>query len=228
MKTNIIVSMVLAVGLIMALSLPAAAWTTGATPGSGITNTPHDMRATATANGMKIPGLDEICVVCHTPHNADAAAKPLWNHTLTTQTFTVYTSPTLDASVGQPTGISKMCLSCHDGVTAIDAYGGAAGSLPMTVGNGAEDMHIIGVDLSNDHPVSFDYAAAQATDTELVAATGDDIGGKQMLFGGELHCASCHDPHNKDVATGGEDTSDPHFLRIARAGSAICLTCHSK
>ncbi|MFQ6108814.1 MAG: cytochrome C, partial [Candidatus Aminicenantales bacterium] len=72
----------------------------------------------------------EICIVCHTPHNADTSvsAAPLWNHDVTTATYTLYSSSTLDATLGQPGDISKLCLSCHDGTVAIDSFGGATGS----------------------------------------------------------------------------------------------------
>lgn len=38
-----------------------------------------------------------------------------------------------------------------------------------------------------------------------------------------VECASCHDPHVEDVAG-----SNPTFLRISNAGSAVCLACHIK
>lgn len=38
-----------------------------------------------------------------------------------------------------------------------------------------------------------------------------------------VECASCHDPHVQDVAG-----SNPTFLRISNAGSAVCLACHIK
>ena len=72
---------------------------------------------------------DEICLPCHTPHNAKQGADnlvPLWNHGVTATTFTLYSSPTLtlDATdLGQPDGVSKACLSCHDGTVGLDAYG---------------------------------------------------------------------------------------------------------
>jgi predicted CXXCH cytochrome family protein len=47
-----------------------------------------------------------------------------------------------------------------------------------------------------------------------------DFGGTQ---GPAVECASCHDPHVD--GTGG---SGPTFLRIANAGSALCLSCHVK
>jgi hypothetical protein len=40
--------------------------------------------------------------------------------------------------------------------------------------------------------------------------------------GPSVECASCHDPHK---AKGSDDV---HFMRVATAGSAICLACHVK
>jgi len=165
----------------------------------------------------------EICVVCHTPHNADTSVSdaPLWNHTLTNSVFTLYSSATLDAAVGQPNGISKLCLSCHDGTVALDSFGGNVGGTFM----GANSDKNLGIDLSNDHPVSFDYnAALAAADGELLdpSATQSGLGSTidaDMLFSGRMECASCHAVH--------DPTNDP-FLRKSNAGSALCLTCHDK
>ena len=61
----------------------------------------------------------EICVFCHTPHNANPAV-PLWNQTLSAGVdLPAYTSTTMKATVGLPTGSSKLCLACHDGTVAI-------------------------------------------------------------------------------------------------------------
>ncbi len=177
---------------------------------AGIAGTAHDLSASTTDN--------QLCVVCHTPHNGSTGVDaPLWNHVLTTQSFTMYTSSTLDATMPadgpMPDGISKLCLSCHDGVTGILDYGGGPGGSPM-IGNSA-----LGVDLTNDHPVSFVY------DTALATADGDLFDPAatpavaEMLFGGQVECASCHDVH--------DDTNSP-FLRISNANSALCLTCHDK
>ena len=67
---------------------------------------------------VKATTLTEICVFCHTPHNANPAV-PLWNQSVGGSNYQPYTSSTLQASVGQPTGASKLCLSCHDGTVAI-------------------------------------------------------------------------------------------------------------
>ena len=65
----------------------------------------------------------EICVYCHTPHGANAtAAAPLWNRTVAQRTYELYRQPTsLGQPVTQPGPNSLTCLSCHDGVTAIDS-----------------------------------------------------------------------------------------------------------
>jgi hypothetical protein len=44
--------------------------------------------------------------------------------------------------------------------------------------------------------------------------------------GPSVECASCHDPH---VESGtGTPTAGATFLRVANAGSAVCLSCHVK
>ena len=176
----------------------------------GISGTAHDFSGAAwnaTAG--------EICNVCHTPHNGDATVTdaPLWDHEVTTATFTVYASGTLDATVGQPGGASKLCLSCHDGSVALDSFGGATGATNLT------GDALVGTDLSNDHPISFTYNTALATadgeleDPATVTAVSD------LLFSGQMQCASCHDVH---------DDTHGMFLVMDNAASALCLTCHAK
>jgi predicted CXXCH cytochrome family protein len=165
----------------------------------------------------------EICVVCHTPHHANATVtdSPLWNHEVTTANFTPYTSASLDAQVGQPDGVSKLCLSCHDGTVALDNFGGRTNGTVYVTGD-----ELIGTDLSNDHPVSFTYddnlAAADGglnppstTDSGLGSTIQND-----MLFGDKLECASCHDVHN--------GSGQSKLLVKSNSGSALCLTCHAK
>jgi predicted CXXCH cytochrome family protein len=166
----------------------------------------------------------EICNVCHTPHNANGATgAPLWSHDSTTTSFTIYTSTTLDATIGQPTGTSKLCLSCHDGTIAIDSFGGGTGTTFMGTFNAAA---LLDSDLSNDHPVSFTYDTALATtDGELfdpavaLSGLGSTIN-TDMLFSGSVECASCHDVHG--------DLTIAALLRVSNANSALCLTCHNK
>lgn len=158
----------------------------------------------------------QICQPCHTPHNAFTLANvPLWNHATTAATFTLYAAGgTLDATdLGQPAGVSKACLSCHDGTVALDSFGGATGT------NMLSGSALLGTSLANDHPVSFTYDANLRTaDGELKDPTVAPI--SNLLFGGKMECASCHDVHNTpNIAK---------LLVMSNASSALCLTCHNK
>ena len=182
-----------------------------------IAGSAHDFSRESWAEG-------KICLPCHAPHNASGDENaPLWNHETTTSTFSLYSSPTLDAATGQPSGVSKICLSCHDGTVAIDSFGGRTGSIFID-----QDFNL-GTDLSDDHPISFSYNDSLATqDGELFppSSTPSGIPGSSgtiqtdMLINNSLECSSCHDVHN---------TNDfPDLLLKSNDGSALCLTCHNK
>lgn len=188
-------------------------------------NTKHDLSfsstgATVKASSSTYPG-NEICIFCHIPHNANPAV-PLWNHKLSSQTYILYTSSTLNATLGQPDGSSKLCLSCHDGTVAIGglnsmtvAMSGVAadGTMPAT----ASDL---GTDLRDDHPVSFVPKLPDPDNEILPPPAGDPV---KLDAGGKVQCTSCHDPH---------DNAIPPFLKKASVattyGGALCLTCHNK
>jgi predicted CXXCH cytochrome family protein len=147
----------------------------------------------------------------------------LWNHAVTTAAYTLYDSPTMNAETGQPGGVSKACLSCHDGTVALDSFGGSTGT--NFIGGGAN----FGTDLSNDHPVSFTYNAALVTADGgglYLPSVDSGLGGsiaEDMLFGAgndQVECASCHDVHNA--------ANQESLLLMSNAGSALCLTCHAK
>ncbi len=189
------------------------------TAGAQIAGSAHDFSSYGWSNGR-------ICEPCHTPHNANTtvALAPLWNHDVTSAVYSVYSNPaTLDAVVGQPAGISKLCLSCHDGTVAVDSFGGASGTTFISSVDPGADF---GTDLSDDHPISFTYDGALATaDGELFdpTTTGSGLGGTiqdDMLYSNQVECASCHDVHN--VA------GNPYLLVKTNTASALCLTCHDK
>lgn len=185
-----------------------------------ITGTSHDFSAAGWNPG------GEICQPCHTPHNADTTVSnaPLWNHEVTTTVFTLYSNPsTLNATMTQPSGVSLLCLSCHDGTVALENFGGTT-----TGTNSIASTANLGSDLSNDHPVSFVYNAALATaDGQLYNPETQAFGAgtieTELLFGSNgsrtVECASCHDVHG---------TANPSLLRVNNAASALCLTCHNK
>lgn len=176
---------------------------------------------------------------------------------------------------------SKLCLSCHDGTIAIGAVTNAPGSglgVPITFpagnfgptpgnrsvggtmpyGRDRPDANHgftrrLGVDMRNDHPISFTYDTALATedgemrspssngnsDTPSVVTIADRASGFRPdfpLVGGKVQCSTCHDPHR----------NTQKFLlknRLAQAASTqtawddwafsdvndqICLGCHTR
>jgi Zn-finger protein len=185
-----------------------------------------------------------VCAFCHTPHHAildnTATYLPLWSHNLTTQrTFNPYVSDTLNATIVDPlSGPSLLCMSCHDGVIAVDQhYGG-----PNTGAKLADDIFngtAVGLknaagetELANDHPIGFVYADARTDegansglkDPVSILANGKSI--NDQLTAGVMTCATCHDVHNKDnVAQKGASN---YFLMGNQDGSAFCLGCHIK
>jgi predicted CXXCH cytochrome family protein len=205
-----------------------AATLIGAAAYAGIAGSKHDIPGTWTALGFSgTAPTDEICKYCHTPHNADMnmVSVPLWNHQTTAATFTVYTSSTLDATPGQPTGVSKACLSCHDGTVSIDSYTGHIVNNAATKLTAA-NPGFLDTDLRNDHPISFTFDAALATKdgtlfTPASATCVDTSSPCQVpLYSGQVECASCHAVHGSGAV--------PKFLRMSNTGSALCLKCHNK
>jgi predicted CXXCH cytochrome family protein len=160
---------------------------------AGIDGSDHDFVGQAWYAG------DQLCEVCHVPHNAPES-QPLWNHASSAETFTTYGTTLSGQTAGTPGTGSLRCLGCHDGVTNLDAFGGSAGTTPLGAVPGN-----FGTDLSDDHPIGI-TASADVT----IPAEWERDGG--------VECSSCHDPH---------DTTELFFLRASLTNSAICTSCHT-
>ena len=175
------------IGAAIVAAAAGAAFVVHAQSTSDIVNTPHNLSVSG-PGAVTADTQEQVCIFCHTPHGAsNAPGAPLWNRVLTTQTYTVYDSASLDAEtiagqLAQPAGTSKACLSCHDGVLAISAVNVLSGELNATIaitGAGPGDTmppgegldtgftRNLGTDLSNDHPISMTY------DTDLALADGE-------------------------------------------------------
>jgi predicted CXXCH cytochrome family protein len=178
----------------------------------------HDLSASGAAGGQS-GGMDQICVFCHTPHVITPVA-PAWNESRPVPQYTPYWSSTLEANVGQPTGTSKICLSCHDGTIAMASVPDPVNPGGPRIGPFALSRRAnLTTDLSDDHPISFAYTSALASeDRELVdpALLPRDI---LIDENGEMQCTSCHDPHS---------SAYPKFLAMDTAYSQLCTACHDK
>ena len=209
--------MALAIGILFFLfSQIAWSW--------GIIGSPHDFRK------YPLDRSGEICLPCHVPQKTMTLPDPLWNLNLATQTYIMY-GRTFHPAEGKvenshPDGITKKCLSCHDGIIAPEAYGSNTGGLSFRF-----DRDFTGIIPDNNHPVSFIY------DTALVAKYSDlydpstrlsGVAGSSgtisadMLFSNRVECSSCHDVHNTRAVPGTK------LLVKDSAGSVLCLTCHNK
>ncbi len=236
---------------------------------SDIRNTKHNFSATVlpslpdgASREVYATTESQICAFCHTPHGANNAPKaPIWNRKFSGATYTPYDSTSMDAiDIGQPNTKSKLCLSCHDGTLAIGAVNvlnrevnpqvsvagtQADGTIPAGLGERSGFTRRIGIDLTNDHPISFTYDSSQAfrdgelRDPNTVHFLGERSPGHKPtipLEEAQMECISCHDPHVRDSS--GENIK---FLRVNRfqkaqpvegtydqANDIICLACHEK
>jgi predicted CXXCH cytochrome family protein len=122
--------------------------------------------------------------------------------------------------------MSKICLSCHDGIVAPETYGHNAGGAAHPFGK--DLMGTIG---NKNHPISFIYDTALSLkerdlydpSTKLSGLSGSTgTISADMLFSNRMECSSCHDVHNTKAVPGTK------LLVKDNAGSALCLTCHNK
>lgn len=200
----------------------------------------HNLSSLSTGTS-KIKALSEtqICIFCHTPHNASPQA-PLWNHDITAvTTYIHYWSPTMNAyssaaSAPEIDGYSRLCLSCHDGTVALGAVRNKTANIAMQVVAGKVDASgkiiggpgFVGTDLSGSHPTSFVFdAALAAADGNLNwPLTDSDVKLYPTGSGMGLQCTSCHDPHDDSRAN---DPANP-TLRFWRKTTYddVCLVCH--
>ncbi|MBI4718288.1 MAG: hypothetical protein HY763_10820 [Planctomycetes bacterium] len=206
------------------VSACAAAWAAWAWPvppraaaDDSVVGTPHDLSASGPGSTHALTE-QEVCIFCHAPHNATGQS-PLWNRGERNIHYRIYASSTTDARIDQPSGPSKMCLSCHDGATALGLIASrpAADAIDMTrrtIPPGPTDLT---EDLSDDHPIGFRFdRALAARDRQL---RNPDVISRELPLGrhGEVHCTTCHDPHNNRLGD---------FLRMPTVRSTICLSCH--
>jgi hypothetical protein len=120
----------------MLMLAATAAW--GADPPDvNIAATPHNLSVTSLATGTyKSSNVKEICVFCHTPHTA-YINRALWNRSNPEAglAYHMYTSgvdlSSVTKNVTAPKPESLMCLSCHDGRTALNVVHQTSMKPPM-------------------------------------------------------------------------------------------------
>ncbi len=207
--------------------------------GQGIRGSIHDF------SGRTWNSTQEICRVCHAPHDKQGErykAGLLWNRNLSSKTYTPYSSGSLGAgTIGQPQGLSKLCLGCHDGTVALNAFDGYVGDgdgiglLPnrFKIGSSIQNFSLYGT-----HPISVQYVGNPKigkpgglhNPASINWSYSDGMQVLKTLDNGMVQCPSCHDVHDR-VAVAltpllRAPTRKDHAGAIT--ASALCLTCHDK
>ena len=106
---------------------------------------------------------------------------------------------------------SLACLSCHDGVQAIEAFHGGKSTTTKLSGR----LNLTR-DLSDDHPVGFDYPA-NTPPYSFWYHPQSDTGLRFYGNGSRVECGTCHTVH---------DATNVYFLRKSNVNSVLCLSCH--
>jgi len=204
--------------------------------GLPVTETVHNLSRTAQRPPMTnmIADYQEACVYCHTPHGGGFNG-PVWNRQTPTGPYRMYSSGSMDMITDpQPSGVSLLCLSCHDGTIALDGI-----INPPTVPNPpsprgeriercSDDCHKGGnpdgglnwenvyfdTDLRDQHPIGMVYDSSR--DPSFRSAAAVEAAGLRLM-GGKVQCATCHAAHSQQFQP---------FLRISNTGGSICSACH--
>lgn len=186
------------------------------------------------------PRARQICIFCHTPHNA-RISEVLWNRREPTRVFGHYSSSSLvidDPDVrslsqyGEPNGSSRLCLSCHDGETALGAIyndKSAFGTNPIQFPAAYSKISML--NLSSHHPVSFVYDEAvllkiqtkKPTDDYKLPAQPSPVKLDHLR---RMQCTTCHDPHQDWSDRSDGIFPDPGFW-VAPTYQEVCLKCHN-
>jgi len=202
-----------AAGLLLVLAW-ALLSPTAAAAQTQIVRTLHNLTSSGPGT-FKVSEAAGLCVFCHTPHNA-SPTRALWNRELSGVTYKLYESSTRESQLSQPTGSSRLCLSCHDGTLALGNLRLPPPGSRFTLGP-LTGRAVLGTDLSDDHPISFVYDSALALRRGQLADPATLPRTIRLDDTGQLQCTSCHDPH---------EDRNPKFLRMNNQYGALCTSCH--
>ena len=225
-----------------------------------VVSSKHDFSITTGIGSFQFDAVN-VCSFCHTPHHANPTAPVLWNRSLkTSSNFTLYSSvqhPGIEAAQNlDTTKYSLLCLSCHDGSTAINTVINKQGdaftqlSLYDQIGDVTNPvdpiygMNIGGFDaagaplagnpsLRNDHPVGFAYTAALiAQDRQDTGHATDQLATPNASgYVGDQSVrlfGSSRNVLEYGTCHNPHDNQFGKFLVKSNANSDLCRTCHLK
>ncbi|MBW6508527.1 MAG: hypothetical protein K0A94_03180 [Desulfuromonadales bacterium] len=200
--------------------------------------TVNEWNSTGVAGTYWDSGDGEACRVCHVPHDQGGSAwyswdgedaGLLWNHSLSnTDVYGMYGSDSLRGEIGaNVAGKSKLCLSCHDGTVAINAFDDQQGTggfgndgvaeadrvwiqdyaSAFEIGPGrsvADDNFLMG-----NHPISVAYAEGFFTQNPKVGMNG-----------------GLHAPEGRTFGNLVKMRGAPTVDMVLEQGMVQCHSCH--
>ncbi len=225
--------------LLASLLLALPLWARSA----GVSDTVHNLSVSGPGT-IKATSETQVCIFCHTPHNADPSG-PLWNHQLPSGvTYLKYTSSTMVAcctaqsNAPDPNGATKLCLSCHDGTVALNVIvnsQGTASTVASNLASGASSyttalatnqfaLNTVGsttfTNLTGQHPVGIPFPGST---TSLGASKADPT-----QFG-TVATTGCIAGVPTCVTGGAASTAGAYIYLYGTAGaySVECASCHN-
>ena len=198
----------------------------------GANPNPHNL-SSLSSNSKEAQTETQICIFCHIPHGARSVA-PLWGRPDSTETFNIraglqISDPAIvnttlySTAADYPNGATKLCLSCHDGVTAMGILANGD-EIDMSGGNA------LGIDLTTSHPVSFVYDSVVRDYLELQSPGSYQPWPPTAYLDSEyrVQCTICHQPHQDTIGFGGGTYP---FWRVGSGSQAdyntVCNSCHT-
>lgn len=202
----------------------------------------------------------ETCVFCHTPHSASAAGF-LWNRTNPSAPsvtgYTMYTSATLTMiNMGTaPTGLTLMCMSCHDGVTSIavntlvnapypatspgqvvPAFAGAYDQIGDVYWPNLTTNFQWGANIGNLTPPGTYGTVANLSDDHPVSfawvpgipGINEPVNPLSGSWAGAAALKLFNGRMECSTCHDVHDSANPPFLRMSNNNSNMCIACHIK
>lgn len=214
----------------------------------------HNLSAGGSDNGIT-SNTAEVCVFCHTPHNAQTA-KPLWNRlgSNNAANYILYSSSSMKNTPFK-SGLSSdspslLCISCHDGTVIggnVAVQPKDLAGVPLVVEGTFGDTSRVandalaatsknfGTNLGKHHPINFNVAlSGQSYKLGTVDATNHTIStGYSMhpvpplpLFVTSRGTATLECTSCHDAHDQGDGINQRDFLRATMNASALCMGCH--
>jgi hypothetical protein len=198
---------------------------------------PHNTRTVDTAATTYLPLWNRATqgAVSYTQYESDFGGGPDDESGVRVADYTAHGSASNHQLTAQtePGGVSRLCLSCHDGSVATNQYYGTSTSHNTTSNPSDPDDNYItaatgviggNADMSNHHPVGFDYDEVYDADDEIASKDvwmNANYQIQDLLYAGKMECVTCHDVHNTK-------NDGDNFTWIQNNQSAFCCKCHLK